>query len=152
MKRENMKTNIKTISENLSATPSKTSRVFNPKCILWSFGFAFVSCLLFCIVLFLYHKALQQKVVESETISSIANDPVLNTGNGRMVNVNRGKIALNTSDSDIPSVIPPTVVRPSGKLDICKKVALNQMIFECLHSQLIFLSIQLKYEQPSQQQ
>ena len=123
-----MKTNIKTISENLSATPSKTSRVFNPKCILWSFGFAFVSCLLFCIVLFLYHKALQQKVVESETISSIANDPVLNTGNGRMVNVNRGKIALNTSDSDIPSVIPPAVVRPSGKLDICKKVALNQRL------------------------
>ena len=118
MKRENMKTNIKTISENLSATPSKTSRVFNPKCILWSFGFAFVSCLLFCIVLFLYHKALQQKVVESETISSIANDPVLNTGNGRMVNVNRGKIALNTNEADLPSDALSTVIRPSGKFEI----------------------------------
>ena len=128
MKRENMKTNIKTISENISVKPSKTSRVFNPKCIIWSFGFGFVSCLMFGIVLFLYHKALQQKVVESEKNSSIEKDPVLNTGNGRMVNVNRSKIPLNTSDSDLPSVIRPTVVRPSGKFDICKRVAVNQMI------------------------
>ena len=125
MKREYMKTNIKTISENLSAKPSKKNRVFNPKCIIWSFGFGFVSCLLFGIVLFLYHKVLQQKVIESEKISSIEKDPVLNTksdsGNGRMVNVNRSKVALNTDDSDLPSVIHPTVVRPSGKFDICKK-------------------------------
>ena len=116
-----MKTNIKTISENISVKPSKTSRVFNTKCILWSFGFAFGCCLLFGIVLFLYHKVLQQKVLESEKISSIEKDPVLNTGNGRMVNVDRSEIALNTSDSSLPSVIRPTVVRPSGKFDICKK-------------------------------
>ena len=76
---------------------------------------------MFGIVLFLYHKVLQQKVLESEKISSIEKDPVLNTGNGRMVNVDRSEIALNTSDSSLPSVIRPTVVRPSGKFDICKK-------------------------------
>ena len=54
----------------------------------------------------------------SQKISSIEKDPVLNTGNGRMVNVNRSKMALNTDDSDLPSVIRPTVVRPSGNFDI----------------------------------
>ena len=127
-----MKTNIKTISENISVKPSKTSRVFNTKCILWSFGFGFMSCLLFGTVLFFYNNALPQIVGESEKILSIERDLVLNTktdsGNGRMVNVDRSKIALNTSDSDLPSVIRPTVVRPSGKFDICKRVAVNQII------------------------
>ena len=116
-----MKTNIKTISENLSAKQSKTCRVFNVNCILWSFGFGFVSCLLFGIVFFFYNNALQQKVAESEKNLSIESDLVLNTGNGRMVNVDRSEIALNTSDSDLPSVIRPTVIRPSGKFGICKK-------------------------------
>ena len=116
-----MKPNIKTIFENLSAKSSKTSRVFNTKCILWSFGFGFMSCLLFGTVLFFYNNALPQIVGESEKILSIERDLVLNTGNSRMVNVDRSKLALNTSDSDLPSVIRPTVVRPSGKFDICKK-------------------------------
>ena len=120
-----MKTNIKTIFENLSAKSSKTSRVFNTKCILWSFGFGFMSCLLFGIVLFFYNNALPQIVGESEKILSIERDLVLNTksdsGNSRMVNVDRSKLALNTSDSDLPSVIRPTVIRPSGKFGICKK-------------------------------
>ena len=122
MERENMKPKIKTISENLSAKPSKRSRVITAKCILWSLGFAFGSCLLLGIVLLLYNNALLSKTVYSEKNSAIARDPVLNTDNVSivdMVNVNRGNIALNTSEADLPSDALSTVISPSGKLEIC---------------------------------
>ena len=115
MKRENMKPNIKTISENLSAKPSKTSRAFSTKCILWSLCFAFGSCLLFGIVLVVYNNFLLSKNVDLENNSDITRDPVLNTRNGSivdMLNVNKGKIALNTSAYDLPSDI-----RSSGRFD-----------------------------------
>ena len=114
-----MKTKIQTISENLSAKPSKTSRAFSTKCMLWSLGFAFGSCLLFGIVLVLYNNFLLSKNVDLEKNSDITRDPVLNTkSNSRngsivdMLNVNKGKIALNTSAYDLPSDI-----RSSGRFD-----------------------------------
>jgi len=123
-----MKRNIKTISESLLEKPSNTSRVFTTKCILLSFGFAFGSCLLFGIVLFLYNNTLQSKNVDAEKNSAITGDPGLNTkynsGNGSkvdMVNINGGKISLNASDDDLSSDNRPTVVRSSGKFEICKK-------------------------------
>ena len=114
-----MKTKIQTISENLSAKPSKTSRAFSTKCMLWSLGFAFGSCLLFGIVLVVYNNFLLSKNVDLEKNSDITRDPVLNTkSNSRngsivdMLNVNKGKIALNTSAYDLPSDI-----RSSGRFD-----------------------------------
>ena len=124
MERENMKPKIKTISENLSAKPSKRSRVITAKCILWSLGFAFGICLLLGIVLSLYNNALLSKTDYSEKNSAITRDPVLNTDNGSMVdivNVNRGKIALNTNEADLPSDALSTVIRPSGKFEICNE-------------------------------
>ena len=121
MTRENLKRNINTISENLLAKPSKRSRVFTTKCILWSLGFAFGSCLLLGIVLLLYNSVLQSKNDDSEKNSAITRDPVLNTDNGSivdMVNVNRGKIALNTSEAELLSDALSTVIRPSGKFEI----------------------------------
>ena len=118
MERENMKPKIKTLSENLSAKPSKRSRVITAKCILWSLGSAFGSCLLLGIVLLLYNNALLSKTVYSEKNSAIARDPVLNTDNVSMAdmgNVNRGNIALNTSEADLPSDVMSTVISPSGK-------------------------------------
>ena len=124
MTRENLKRNINTISENLLAKPSKRSRVFTTKCILWSLGFAFGSCLLLGIVLLLYNSVLQSKNDDSEKNSAITRDPVLNTDNGSivdMVNVNRGKIALNTSEAELTSDALSTVISPSGKLEICNE-------------------------------
>ena len=124
MKRENTRTNIKSISESLLAKPSNTSRFVTTKCILWSFGFAFGSCLLFGIVLFLYNHALQSKHVDSENNSGITSDLVFNTDNGSivdMVNVNRDKIALNTSEADLPSDALSTVISPSGEFEISNK-------------------------------
>ena len=121
MTRENLKRNINTISENLLAKPSKRSRVFTTKCILWSLGFAFGSCLLLGIVLLLYNSVLQSKNDDSEKNSAITRDPVLNTDNGSivdMVNVNRGKIALNTSEAELLSDALSAVIRPSGKFEI----------------------------------
>ena len=135
MRKENIRIKIKTISERLSAKPSKPIRVFSTKCILWSLGFAFGSCLLLGIVLVLYNNAFLSKNVDSDKSSAITRDPGLNTksnsGNGNKVdtvNVNRGIIALNTSDADVPSDIHPSVIRPSGKFDTCKiNVILNEM-------------------------
>ena len=62
--------------------------------------------------------------VGSEKNSAITKDPVLNTDNGSiddMLNVNRGKIALNTSEADLPSDALSTVIRPSGKFEICNE-------------------------------
>ena len=57
--------------------------------------------------------------------SAITGDPGLNTnynsGNGSkvdMVNINGGKISMNSSDDDLSSDIRPTVVRSSGKFEI----------------------------------
>ena len=125
MTRDNMERDITTISESLSTKPSMASRVFTTKCILSSFGFAFGSCLLLCIVLFLYNNTLQSKNVDAEKNSAITGDPGLNTnynsGNGSkvdMVNINGGKISMNSSDDDLSSDIRPTVVRSSGKFEI----------------------------------
>ena len=127
MERENMKPKIKIISESLSAKPSKGSRVFTTKCILWSFGLAFGSCLLFCIVLFLYNNILKSKNVDAEKTYAITRDPGLNTkynssngGKVDMVNVNEGRISLNASDDDLSLDIRPTVVRSSSKFEIYK--------------------------------
>ena len=128
MRKENMRIKIKTISERLSAKPSKPIRVFSTKCILWSLGFAFGSCLLLGIVLVLYNNAFLSKNVDSDKSSAITRDPDLNTKsnseNGSivdMVNVNRSKIALNASDSVLLSDLLSTVVRPSSKFNICDK-------------------------------
>ena len=123
-----MSIKIKTISERLSAKPSKPIRVFSTKCILWSLGFAFGSCLLLGIVLVLYNNAFLSKNVNSEKSSAITRYPDLNTKsnsqNGSivdMVNVNKSKIALNASDSVLLSDLLSTVVRPSSKFNICDK-------------------------------
>ena len=128
MRKENMRIKIKTISERLSAKPSKPIRVFSTKCILWSLGFAFGSCLLLGIVLVLYNNAFLSKNVDSDKSSAITRDPDLNTKsnseNGSIVdivNVNRSKIALNASDSVLPSDLLSTVVRRSGKFNTCDK-------------------------------
>ena len=125
MRKENMRIKIKTISERLSAKPSKPIRVFSTKCILWSLGFAFGSCLLLGIVLVLYNNAFLSKNVDSNKSSAIIRDSDLNTKSNSenasivdMVNVNRGKIALNTSEAELLSDALSTVIRPSGKFEI----------------------------------
>ena len=143
MRKDNMRIRIKTISERLSAKPSAPIRVFSTKCILWSLGLSFGSCLLLGIVLVLYNNAFLSKNVDSDKSSDITRDPDLNTENGSIVdkvNVNRSKVALNASDSVLPSDLLSTVVRPSGRFDICdKNVTLYE--FKCLHSLLAFLYI-----------
>ena len=128
MRKENMRIKIKTISERLSAKPTKPIRVFSTKCILWSLGFAFGSCLLLGIVLILYNNAFLSKNDDSDKSFAITRDPNLNTKSYsendnivERVNVNRSKIALNASNSVLPYDLLSTLFRASGKFNICDK-------------------------------
>ena len=123
MKRENMKTNIKIISENLAAKPSKASQAFSTKLIFWSISIAFGGCLFIGVILFLYNNALQSKTVDLDEKSAIKRDPVSNSksksGNGStvdMANANSSRVALNASDADLDLDAWTTLTRTSGKL------------------------------------
>ena len=118
MNGENMRTNVKNISEVILLKPPKSSRFFSSKCTIWNSCIAFGNVRFFGIVLLFISNVLPSKIADSEKSLGTKIDP----NNGSTVDiiyVDDGSIALNTSHSNLELDSQATLIHSSGKFEVC---------------------------------